>query len=653
MAILKYLFPMALVFVMAVPAARSVAGGEPAAAPGRFMALCYHSIQPQRDPKDPYRISQQQFIEQLEYLRSHNFSFISLADLAAAREGRRPLPEKAVMLTFDDAYRSFYDFVFPVLERFDCPALLSVVGRWIEEDPPEGLSEPLLNWAQIAELAQHPLVTIASHSYDLHRAVQYTPQGNVGPVVGVRAYQPARQRYETEEAYRHKLGQDFQQQKDLFIRRISKAPQAIVWPYGHYNAIGEEIARQNGLIWGFALDEKQDGAAHLATPERLNRYMVSNGTITDFIRAVNRPPLIDALRAVQVDLDLVYDPESTDRTDQNLGRLIDRLAALKVNTVFLQAFADPNGDGNIRRVYFQNRELPVRADIFAHAVHQMRIRGFKVYAWMPALSVIFEDEAFNARFRVQEHRNGRLGPSSGWYERLSPFASEVAVRMVRLFEDLAAGALISGVLFQDDAYLSDTEDFHPAALARFEAITGRPVEVAELLGGGEVADRWMGFKTEYLLEYIDGLMAAVRTWRPDARFGRNLYARVLTEPQAQRWFAQDYQGFLQRYDYVVVMAYPHLEKAGRPLGWLKRLARLALTDPAASDKMVFKLQTYDWQRKQWVDDDLLLRQMRTVLAEGIRHLAYYPDNFWEAKPDISVIQLEMSTRREWDPRPAP
>lgn len=45
---------------------------------------------------------------------------------------------------------------------------------------------------------------------------------------------------------------------------------------------------------------------------------------------------------------MIYDPSSYEKTDQNLGRLIDRLVAMKVNTVFLQAFSDPEGTGNIK-----------------------------------------------------------------------------------------------------------------------------------------------------------------------------------------------------------------------------------------------------------------------------------------------------------------
>lgn len=612
-------------------------------APDELLILCYHSVQPASRSGDPYVLTQRRFVEQMEYLHAHDYHPISFDQLEDAVEGRKRLPDRAVLLTFDDGYRSYGDFVVPVLHFYGYPSMLSVVGTWIENGPPAGLSEPLMTWEQIRKAAADPNVTIASHTFDLHKAVQYTPQGNVGALVGVHAYNPADGTYESDQAYRDKLRHDFDRQRDLFLKRLGRAPRAIVWPYGYYNAVSMQVAAEKGMKIGFCLDEKDLVTARLSQPGRLNRVMVLNRPIDQFIDLLKHPKAPPApMRAAQVDLDLIYTPGSAEQTDRNLGRLIDRLVAMHVNTVFLQAFADPDGSGNIRSVYFHNRVLPVRADIFGHAVHQMHIRGMQVFAWMPTLSFVFPDEGFNQRFRVREYKHGRAAPSTSWYRRLTPFSKEVARRVGMLYQDLAAGALISGVLFQDDAYLTDFEDFHPLALRAFGAHLGRSVTPEMLAGDSGLARPWMHFKTDRLMAYIDGLAAAVRTYRPDARFARNIYARVVLQPAAEQWFAQNYDLFLKRYDYVVVMAYPQMENARRPISWIKDLCAAA-DRPRMKDKTVFKLQAYDWRRRQWVPDELLLDEMRTALAAGVRHLAYYPDNVWQAKPDLKIIEQELST----------
>ncbi len=616
-------------------------GAAAAPDPEELLILCYHSVQPAPRADDAYSISQRRFAEQMDYLRTHGYRPVSLQDVVEARRGVKKLPDKAVMLTFDDAYRSYSQFVVPLLEHYGFPSMLAVVGSWIETGPPEGLPEPLLTWTELKQLTRHPLVTLASHSYDLHKATVYTPQGNVGPVVGVRAYDPKQQRYETEAEYRLRLQNDFRRQEAVFLERLGSKPQALVWPYGCYTAIGLETAGAFGFDISFALDDKDAIVAHPEQAGALNRVLVLNASMDHFLyQLLQARKAQEPVRAVQVDLDLVYSEISALETEENLGKLIDRLVALKVNTVFLQAFADPEGTGNVPQVYFHNRWLPVRGDIFAHAVHQIKYRGMKVFAWMPTLSYIFPDQDFN---QAQSVRNREGDAALSGYRRLSPFSSEVRRRVADLFTDLAMEAQISGVLFQDDAYLGDDEDYHPAALEAFEKHIGRHVDGEELKPEAALAEKWSRFKTQALMDYLGELTNAVRRYRPDALFARNLYAPLLVDPASEQWFAQNYDRFLEAYDYVVVMAYPYMEEAARSVAWLEDLAAVALQAPLAKRKTIFKLQAYDWRRKHWIDDASLLRQMRAVLGAGIRHLAYYPDDFWEDRPAIKQIRLEIST----------
>ena len=153
----------------------------------------------------------------------------------------------------------------------------------------------------------------------------------------------------------------------------------------------------------FALDEKNLVRTRLDDLKCLNRHLVINESMAHFIEAISGEFRADwPVRAVQIDLDLVYSERSTQETRQNLDRLIERLVKLKINTVFLQAFADPDGDGTVGDVYFNNRHIPVRADLFAHAAHQIQIRGMKVFAWMPVLSFRFPDDDFNRRHGVMK-----------------------------------------------------------------------------------------------------------------------------------------------------------------------------------------------------------------------------------------------------------
>ncbi len=610
-----------------------------------FLVLCYHSIPPRLNPKDPYGVSQSTFVRQMEYLKVHGYTPVSVEQIIRAANGIEPLPAKAVLLTFDDAYESYYKFVFPLLKLFGYPSVLGVVGSWIE-NPPRDLPEPLMSWQQIKEVSSSPLVEIASHTFDLHKGIRYTRQGNIGPSIWVKAYDPDTKRYELPEQYRERLAKDFEKQEVLFKQKLGVAPRVLAWPYGKFNSIALELAKSYGFKICLTLEE---GRTNLSRLHYTNRMLVKEELaprvdpilhFKNLLSGKGHPP---HLRAVQVDLDLIYDPSSPQQTDENLGMLIDRLVAMKVNTVFLQAFADPDGDGNVDSVYFPNRVLPVRADILGWATHQIKIRDIDVFAWMPTLSFTFPDHSFNNRFRTRQFDGEQVSISTSWYKRLTPFSKEVEQKISMLYEDLASHCMIDGILFQDDAYLSDSEDFHPLAIKDFHAALGKEPPLQQIEKEAWLRERWTRHKTMKLIDFTNLLKNAVVKFRPNSKFARNIYAPLLCDPAEEIHFAQHYELFLRNYDWVVVMAYPQMEKAREPMAWLRDLVASAKKSVEGLEKTVFKIQTYNWEKNKPIPAPYLLQELRAILSAGGRHLAYYPDNCFEDQPRLKTIKLEMST----------
>ncbi|MBC8412285.1 poly-beta-1,6-N-acetyl-D-glucosamine N-deacetylase PgaB, partial [bacterium] len=496
---------MIMLLCMVIPA-NAATSSATAMKPGEFLVLCYHAVPLKPAPGDNYSISQKMFVEQMEYLRTHGYNPVSFKQILDAREGVKALPEKPVLLTFDDGYISYHDFVVPVLEELGYPSVLAVVGNFVGY-PPKELPEPIMRWEQIRAVSKKKLVEVVSHSHDLHRAIQYTSQGNIAAAVNILAYDPVSNVYETEADYRSRLNLDFERQDEIFKKELGFSPDVMVWPYGAFNEVSLDIAKQHGIFSTFTL---QAGYAHINRLDRLNRVLVENTKIQEFIRNVRNPQGEQyPVRAVQIDLDLIVNPDDPAETDVNLGKLIDRLVAMKVNTVILQAFADPDGDGDVDAVYFPNRVLPVRADIFGWAAHQIKIRDMAVYAWMPTMSIVLPDKAQNERLRVREFKGGESEPSSSWYGRLSPFSPRVADIMGTLYEDLASHAQVAGILFQDDAYLNDFEDFHPDAVARYDKQFGGAVKS---LAGEEsdIAKEWSRYKTQVIIDFTDVLKGRVQ-----------------------------------------------------------------------------------------------------------------------------------------------
>jgi len=637
-----------LLFIVCLLKAPTPAGAAEGVAmkPGEFLVLCYHSVPLRASRDNPMTVPQRLFVSQMEYLRTHGYHPVSLDDIIKAGRGEGQLPEKPVLLTFDDAYESYYDFVVPLLAEYGYPSLLAVVGTFID-NPPDDIPEPLMTWNQLRQLARKPLVEIASHSFDLHKAIQYTPQGNVGAAARVRTYDKERGSYESESAYRKRISRDFKAQTRLFRKKLGITPRAIVWPYGRYTRPGVEEALDAGYRLNFTLEE---GYAHVERLDAINRHLVYNEPVEDFISVVTGGEVysrlvgdrVSPIRAAQIDLDTIYDPDSAERTGRNLDRLIDRLVAMKVNTVFLQAFADPDGTGTIASLYFPNTILPVRTDLFGHTVHQMIIRDMKVFAWMPTLSIELADRERNERLRVRESSPEGVRPSTSWYGRLSPFDGEVRGLMVSLYEDLAAHTQISGVLFQDDAYLAEGEDYHPSAIAAYRERFGEEPVMTGGEGSAPPSPRWTRYKTEQLIDFTAALMEGVKKYSTEARFARNIYPALLTDPGSEASFAQNYARFLDAYHLVVVMTYSRMERIGNPSPWLEGLVNTA-RKAGGLEKSIFKVQSYDWKENEWIGDTVLLEEMRDLLSAGAKHIAYYPDNALTDNPSLTTIGLEMST----------
>lgn len=66
--------------------------------------------------------------KQFAWLRKNSYQPVSIAQIRKAHQKKKPLPKKAVVLTFNNSYQSFYTRVFPILQAFQWPAVWAPVG---------------------------------------------------------------------------------------------------------------------------------------------------------------------------------------------------------------------------------------------------------------------------------------------------------------------------------------------------------------------------------------------------------------------------------------------------------------------------------------------------------------------------------------------
>ncbi|HEU5231473.1 MAG TPA: poly-beta-1,6-N-acetyl-D-glucosamine N-deacetylase PgaB [Terriglobales bacterium] len=362
----------------------------------RFVCIALHDIVDKQEDLDADAITSERLIALFEFLRGNGWTAISLDDVEAAVKANRPLPNRAVLITVDDGYRSVYTRVFPLLLAYRMPAVAAVVGSWIESDPSH---KRYISWDQAREMQRSGLVEFASHSYDLHHGILANPQGNELPAAGFRKYDPILG-YEQEAEYRLRIREDLARSAAVMRRELGKSPRALVWPYGRYTVASENVAFEAGFRFALTLDSEP---ADASKPMAIARYLVARDfdfkNIANDLRSLNEPPSVQ--RLVRIDPSTLWSADAPD-FESRLGRAIERVRTIGATSIIIEAAAS-GADGALSGAWFPTPNLAVRGDVFSRIAWQMHTRaGVEVFGRLPvgaALATLKDPERVLALFR--------------------------------------------------------------------------------------------------------------------------------------------------------------------------------------------------------------------------------------------------------------
>lgn len=605
--------------------------------PTGLLTLAYGDITDDAAPTST-GVRQRQLIEQIEYLRGHNFRFVSVQDLAADMRGKQPLPERAVLLVFTGAYASFAERALPVLAQYNCPALLAIPTAAIENRSPAPASPPLLTWSELKAISANRLITLASMTHALGGHVQSNPQGRLTLCATSRIYTSTTGRYETSDEYRARIDADLRQAQRLINSRAGRMTDILVWPEGAFTGAALDIARN--LDFGIMFATRRP---YMPVAPDLRPAMTPAGAVTlaAFARDVwqwGQPPRPAEHPTLAMPMEL--DPligDTPEETRAQVEKAVERAVNAGVDTVYLAGCADEDGDGAAESAFFNNRVLPVKADILDYTASLLQYRGIRVLIHMPTLGIRPPGVEPDKRLFVMQYRWGRVAPDPHNL-RLSPFHPE-SVRLIHeLHEDLAAYVHCDGVLFGRDAHLANTEDVGPSATKHFIDQAGIHERNPEMLNK-EQRLRRDDLKQAALDNLLLDLRRTIAVWNPSAEMARAIAAPVVMTPNARAEYAQNYQSTLAQFDTVYVDVDPESHDSGPPQAWMGALVEAVKATPGGLDRTVFVVELQPRGFSDWLSKGAWLKRVRTLTDAGGLHLAYWPDlGPGENQPPLATIQ---------------
>ena len=595
-----------------------------AADPGHYGIICYHDIIDTSKPEDAGAVRRQYFpqtltadrlIAHFNWLRDNGYTPVSWQQIKDARAGKAKLPNKPVLLTFDDGYLSFYTTAYPILKAFNYPAVYALITSWLEipadgriqyDDTTSLPRSAFVTWEQVREMQASGLIEIASHTHDLHHGIKGNPGGSQFAAVFPGHYQNGR--YETPEEYRKRIYNDLKTSRDTITRRTGIKPEVLVWPYGQFTLTSVDIARDVGFQSDLTLSDetlnpigKQSVGRMLADQEssleRLQSYLSGKRF------------QLPHQRAVYVKLDELYHPDPVQQ-DKNYNKLIQRMFQLGANAVYLQAVTDENKDGTADAAYFPNRHLPLKADLFSQVAWQIRTRSnAEVRAWMPML-------AFDLGSGYEYLTDSRTGkPTARAVKRLSPFNAKNRKAINEIYEDLSFNSRFNGLAFGDDGFITEYEaPNHGSDAQKTDALIGFSKEL-----------------TESVLKYsFNG--------RDNMTTVRGILPEAVMPSEKPTPLAQNLAKFAQTYNQASVTAPAASEQQFSSL-----LQNLKATGIPAQ-KLIVNLQARQPDGSVLLDGDTLAARIMQARKDRFTGIAYSTDGFTGNQPDLKTVKPVFAIR---------
>ena len=175
-----------------------------------IIGLMYHRFEENKYPSTNVRMKE--FNLQLEIIKQNNLEFISIDELRKILIENKNYENKKILITVDDAYRSFYENGWKVLKEKKIPFILFFNTREVNANNPN-----YMTWDQIREIHNSKIGTIGGHSFSHEYLINKSE---------------------------NEIKEDLEKSHKDYLRELNFMPKYFSYPFGEYNSAFKKIVKE-------------------------------------------------------------------------------------------------------------------------------------------------------------------------------------------------------------------------------------------------------------------------------------------------------------------------------------------------------------------------------------------------------------------------
>lgn len=232
--------------------------------PVNLPIVLYHEVKTQNVNK--FVVTPCEFESDLKYLKENGYTTVTMADVINFVYSDAKLPEKPVILSFDDGYLNNYVYAVPLLKKYNMKIVLSLIAKDSDnftKSKDSNLDYSHMNWDQLNEILKSDCVEIQNHTYNLHAMTK-------------KRYGCKKKASESLSDYEQILSGDLMKcQLDIF-QHTGRMPTTFTYPYGVVSKESLPVIKNLGfkasLSCKYGINVITNDPERLYCMKRISRY---------------------------------------------------------------------------------------------------------------------------------------------------------------------------------------------------------------------------------------------------------------------------------------------------------------------------------------------------------------------------------------------